>query len=62
MSSYISESDDANGFSSTLIPPPPAKMTTSLDYLKQTGTVVVSDSGDFECAYNAFGGRGDTAI
>ena len=23
-------------------------MTTSLDYLKQTGTVVVSDSGDFE--------------
>ena len=24
-------------------------MTTSLDYLKQTGTVVVSDSGDFEC-------------
>lgn len=26
-------------------------MTTSLDYLKQTGTVVVSDSGDFECKY-----------
>lgn len=24
-------------------------MTTSLDLLKQTGTVVVSDSGDFEC-------------
>lgn len=24
-------------------------MTTSLDHLKQTGTVVVSDSGDFEC-------------
>lgn len=24
-------------------------MTTSLDQLKQTGTVVVSDSGDFEC-------------
>ena len=24
-------------------------MTTSLDYLKQTGTTVVSDSGDFEC-------------
>lgn len=24
-------------------------MSTSLDYLKQTGTVVVSDSGDFEC-------------
>lgn len=24
-------------------------MTTSLDALKQTGTVVVSDSGDFEC-------------
>jgi hypothetical protein len=23
-------------------------MTTSLDQLKQTGTVVVSDSGDFE--------------
>ena len=27
----------------------PLKMTTSLDYLKATGTVVVSDSGDFEC-------------
>jgi hypothetical protein len=26
-------------------------MTTSLDYLKQTGTVVVSDSGDFACEY-----------
>jgi len=26
-------------------------MTTSLDLLKQTGTVVVSDSGDFECTY-----------
>ena len=24
-------------------------MSTSLDYLKDTGTVVVSDSGDFEC-------------
>ncbi|KAE9404792.1 transaldolase [Gymnopus androsaceus JB14] len=24
-------------------------MTTALDYFKQTGTVVVSDSGDFEC-------------
>lgn len=24
-------------------------MTTSLDHLKQSGTVVVSDSGDFEC-------------
>ncbi|THU83311.1 aldolase [Dendrothele bispora CBS 962.96] len=24
-------------------------MTTSIDNLKQTGTVVVSDSGDFEC-------------
>lgn len=24
-------------------------MTTALDQLKQTGTVVVSDSGDFEC-------------
>jgi transaldolase len=24
-------------------------MTTSLDHLKQTGTVVVSDSGDFAC-------------
>ena len=28
---------------------PPTTMTTSLDALKQTGTVVVSDSGDFEC-------------
>jgi hypothetical protein len=28
-------------------------MTTSLDLLKQTGTVVVSDSGDFECAYSS---------
>jgi hypothetical protein len=27
-------------------------MTTSLDLLKQTGTVVVSDSGDFECAFH----------
>ncbi|KAG1768538.1 hypothetical protein EDD22DRAFT_872295 [Suillus occidentalis] len=26
-------------------------MTTSLDLLKQTGTVVVSDSGDFECMF-----------
>lgn len=26
----------------------PLKMSTSLDYLKATGTVVVSDSGDFE--------------
>lgn len=26
-------------------------MTTSLDLLKQTGTVVVSDSGDFECTF-----------
>ena len=26
-------------------------MSTSLDLLKQTGTVVVSDSGDFECEY-----------
>ena len=24
-------------------------MTTALDALKQTGTVVVSDSGDFQC-------------
>ena len=30
-------------------PPPSPIMTTSLDALKQTGTVVVSDSGDFEC-------------
>ena len=29
--------------------PPSPIMTTSLDALKQTGTVVVSDSGDFEC-------------
>jgi hypothetical protein len=29
---------------------PSLNMTTSLDQLKQTGTVVVSDSGDFECA------------
>ena len=27
-------------------------MTTSLDALKQTGTVVVSDSGDFECEHS----------
>lgn len=26
-------------------------MTTSLDLLKQTGTTVVSDSGDFECQF-----------
>lgn len=26
-------------------------MATSLDYLKQTGTVVVSDSGEFEGTY-----------
>ena len=26
-------------------------MTTALDALKQTGTVVVSDSGDFECEH-----------
>ena len=26
----------------------PVEMSTSLDYLKNTGTVVVSDSGDFE--------------
>jgi hypothetical protein len=26
---------------------------TSLDYLKQTGTVIVSDSGDFEGVYSA---------
>jgi len=26
-------------------------MPTSLDQLKSTGTVVVSDSGDFECEY-----------
>ncbi|TFY83089.1 hypothetical protein EWM64_g931 [Hericium alpestre] len=30
-------------------------MTTSLDYLKQTGTVVVSDSGDFEMECLAIG-------
>ncbi len=29
-------------------------MTTSLDQLKQTGTVVVSDSGDFECGFLCF--------
>ena len=29
-------------------------MTTSLDQLKQTGTVVVSDSGDFECKLSFF--------
>jgi hypothetical protein len=28
-------------------------MTTSLEYLKQTGTTVVSDSGDFECEYTS---------
>lgn len=27
----------------------PLDMSTSLDHLKATGTVVVSDSGDFEC-------------
>ena len=26
-------------------------MPSSLDQLKETGTVVVSDSGDFECTY-----------
>lgn len=26
-------------------------MSNSLDQLKATGTVVVSDSGDFECKY-----------
>jgi len=26
-------------------------MTTSLDKLKATGTVVVSDSGDFDCEW-----------
>ena len=34
-------------------------MTTSLDFLKQTGTVVVSDSGDFECASPAASARVD---
>ena len=29
-------------------------MTTSLDWLKQTGTIVVSDSGDFECTSPSF--------
>jgi len=29
-------------------------MTTSLDWLKQTGTIVVSDSGDFECTSSSF--------
>lgn len=28
-----------------------SRMATSLDYLKQTGTVVVSDSGEFEGTY-----------
>ena len=32
---------------------PVTTMSTSLDLLKQTGTVVVSDSGDFECEYRA---------
>jgi len=27
-------------------------MSTSLDYLKASGTVVVSDSGDFECMFS----------
>lgn len=30
-------------------------MATSLDQLKATGTVVVSDSGDFECEQLAIG-------
>ena len=30
---------------------PTTIMTTALDALKQTGTVVVSDSGDFECEH-----------
>ena len=29
-------------------------MSTSLDQLKATGTVVVSDSGDFECKWTEF--------
>ena len=31
-------------------------MTTSLDYLRQTGTILVCDSGDFECecGFNIF--------
>jgi len=29
-------------------------MTTSLDWLKQSGTIVVSDSGDFECMSSSF--------
>ena len=33
---------------------PSLNMTTSLDQLKQTGTVVVSDSGDFECGFSCF--------
>ena len=32
----------------------PLEMSTSLDYLKATGTVVVSDSGDFECKPTRF--------
>ena len=32
-------------------PLPTTIMTTALDALKQTGTVVVSDSGDFECEH-----------
>jgi len=34
-------------------------MTTSLDLLKQTGTVVVSDSGDFECEYAVLDDKDD---
>lgn len=29
-------------------------MSTSLDQLKASGTVVVADTGDFECAYFSF--------
>lgn len=37
---------------SPLCHPKSSRMATSLDYLKQTGTVVVSDSGEFESTYN----------
>lgn len=35
--------------STTIISISSVEMSTSLDQLKATGTVVVSDSGDFEC-------------
>jgi hypothetical protein len=40
-----------HNFSPTTAFFPTTIMSTSLDQLKETGTVVVSDSGDFECEH-----------